>query len=71
MHKYRSLEESIIRHRSDRIENETRNREEVKARKEGQFYEKVKLECEEQIDKLCCTHLPQLLHDVFAFTLER
>eukprot|EP01083_Nonionella_stella_P309044 1092964_1 len=50
-HAYRSLEDSIIRHRNDRIENETRNREEeeVKARKEGQFYEKVKLECEEEV----------------------
>mmetsp|Transcript_26657 Transcript_26657/g.39433 ORF Transcript_26657/g.39433 Transcript_26657/m.39433 type:complete len:1504 (-) Transcript_26657:138-4649(-) len=72
-HAYCSFEESVITHRNDRIENETRNREEeeVKARKEGQFYEKVKLECEEQIDKLCCTHLPQLLHDIFVFTLER
>lgn len=70
---YGVLEALVVKSLNDRIEhdNRTRAEDEVKARKEGQPYEKVMLECEDEVNQLRCAKLPQVLSDMFVFALDR
>jgi hypothetical protein len=69
---YEELKELIDKNQAERIQKdmETVAEEEKIARKEGQFNEKIVLECEEEVNKIRCTDLPQLIHDLFAYTIE-
>lgn len=40
------------------------------ARRDGQGYEEVILDCEESVDKLCCKDLPPTLQDLFLLQIE-
>mmetsp|Transcript_23669 Transcript_23669/g.27368 ORF Transcript_23669/g.27368 Transcript_23669/m.27368 type:complete len:1514 (+) Transcript_23669:153-4694(+) len=44
--------------------------DEKTARREGQPYEKVTLNCEVEINKLGCKPLPQMIHDLLSFHIE-
>mmetsp|Transcript_12116 Transcript_12116/g.18403 ORF Transcript_12116/g.18403 Transcript_12116/m.18403 type:complete len:1023 (+) Transcript_12116:1313-4381(+) len=43
--------------------------EERSARREGQFYEKIVLDCEANVDSFCCQELPGVVHTFFSYNI--
>jgi hypothetical protein len=69
---YESFRTLVDQNQSERIENDvqTLKEEEQKARRDGQFYDRVTLECEAEINSLRCTDLPKLIHDLFVYRID-
>lgn len=44
--------------------------EELRARREGQFHEKIVLECEEEVNSIRCAVLPQIVHNLLTLKIE-
>ena len=69
---YESLKHCIDNYQKERIDKDGHavREEEHKARREGQFYERVVLECEEGVNGLRCSELPQVIHRVFTYKID-
>lgn len=70
-HGYESFRKLVNTNQTERIGKDTQSQkeEEKKARLEGQFYEKTIHDCEEEVDKLLCVELPELIHTLLEYKL--
>jgi len=61
---YESLKALVESSQLERIQqdSEAQKAEEKNSRKEGRFYEKTILDCEDEVNNLRCAELPELLH---------
>ena len=69
---YKSFKSRITQYQQERIHKTKIRSEELEkeARQEGRFHEKIVLSCEETVDKLCCSDLPQTLETFFSLMIE-
>ena len=69
---YKSFKSKITQYQQERIHKTKIRSEELEkeARQEGRFHEKIVLSCEETVDKLCCSDLPQTLETFFSLMIE-
>jgi len=69
---YESFKTLVDQNQRERIEkdDQTFQEEQQKARRDGQFYERVTLDCEAEINSLRCTDLPKLIHDLFEYRID-
>jgi len=69
---YESLKSLIETNQSERIQKDSADlREEERiARKEGQFFEKVTLDCENEVNELRCVEVPALLQSLSEYKID-
>ena len=68
---YEELKQFIEKYQTERIEKDSQavKDEEQRARREGQFHEKVVLDCEEEVNNARCADLPQVIHNLLAYKI--
>ena len=68
---YTTFRKRIEEIKEDRIKqiNEKAIEEEIAARNDGQFYEKVTLECEDEVNKLGCQDIPENTKTFFQYKI--
>ena len=69
---YKEMKQSIEKCQRERIDNDSKKvaDEEHKSRREGQFQERIVLECEEEVNRLQCADLPVVLHKLLAYNID-
>lgn len=69
---YEVLRNQIEKCQMSRIDSaqKAREEEEITARREGQHFENITLDCEAEVDSLRCTVLPPVIHDFFSYLIQ-